>query len=49
MPLDYSRLRNLTARELIRALGKDGFTLDRQTGSHQLYYHLPVPIQLKTQ
>jgi predicted RNA binding protein YcfA (HicA-like mRNA interferase family) len=39
MALDYSRLRNLTARELIRALGKDGFTLDRQTGSHQLYYH----------
>jgi len=39
MALDYARLRNLTARELIRALGKDGFTLDRQSGSHQLYYH----------
>jgi predicted RNA binding protein YcfA (HicA-like mRNA interferase family) len=39
MPIDYSRLRNLTAREVIRALGKDGFTFDRQTGSHQLYYH----------
>lgn len=40
MSLDYSRFRNLAARELIRALGRDGFTLDRQTGSHQLYYHI---------
>jgi predicted RNA binding protein YcfA (HicA-like mRNA interferase family) len=39
MTIDYSQLRNLSARELIRALAKDGFTLDRQTGSHQLYYH----------
>jgi predicted RNA binding protein YcfA (HicA-like mRNA interferase family) len=39
MALDYAQLRNLTARQLIRALSKDGFTLDRQAGSHQLYYH----------
>jgi predicted RNA binding protein YcfA (HicA-like mRNA interferase family) len=39
MALDYAELRNLAARELIRALSKDGFTLDRQNGSHQLYYH----------
>lgn len=39
MPIDYSRLRQLTARDLVRALDKDGFTLDRQTGSHRLYYH----------
>jgi predicted RNA binding protein YcfA (HicA-like mRNA interferase family) len=39
MPIDYTRLRSLTARELIGALKKDGFILDRQTGSHQLYYH----------
>jgi len=39
MPIDYSRLHNLTAPDIIRALRKDGFILDRQTGSHQLYYH----------
>jgi predicted RNA binding protein YcfA (HicA-like mRNA interferase family) len=33
--IDYSKLRSLTARELIR----DGFYLDRQSGSHQQYYH----------
>lgn len=37
--VNYSTLRSLTARELIRALIKDGFYLDRQTGSHQQYYH----------
>ena len=35
MPIDYGRLRSLTARELIAALIRDGFTLDRQSGSHQ--------------
>jgi len=35
--IDYSKLRSLTARELISALIKDGFFLDRQSGSHQQY------------
>lgn len=39
MPINYGRLRNLTAREIISALVRDGFTLDRQSGSHQHYRH----------
>jgi predicted RNA binding protein YcfA (HicA-like mRNA interferase family) len=39
MAINYSRLRSLTARELISALARDGFVLDRQAGSHQLYIH----------
>ena len=39
MPIDWSRLRSLTAREVIRALRRDGFYLDRQTGSHRYYAH----------
>lgn len=39
MGIDYGRLRNLTARELISALVRDGFTFDRGGGSHQIYYH----------
>ena len=39
MPIDYGRLRSLTARELISALIRDDFTLDRQSGSHQHYRH----------
>jgi len=39
MALDYSQLRSLTARELISALMRDGFVLDRQVGSHQHYLH----------
>lgn len=39
MPIDYSRLRTLTVRELIRALEKDGFELLRQKGSHRRYVH----------
>lgn len=39
MAIDYSYLRNLTARELISALIKDGFYLRRQKGSHQRYQH----------
>jgi predicted RNA binding protein YcfA (HicA-like mRNA interferase family) len=35
----YGQLRNLTARELISALIRDGFSLDRGSGSHQIYYH----------
>jgi predicted RNA binding protein YcfA (HicA-like mRNA interferase family) len=32
-------LRSITAREIISALVRDGFLLDRQSGSHQLYKH----------
>ena len=39
MALDYSKLRNLTAREIIAALLHDGFHLRRQKGSHQRYVH----------
>ena len=35
--IDYSKLRSLTAREIISALIKDGFYLDQQSGSHQQY------------
>ena len=30
MAINYSHLRSLTARELISALARDGFVLDRQ-------------------
>ncbi len=39
MAIPHARLRSLTARELIRALLRDGFLLDRQAGSHQHYCH----------
>ncbi|MDA1193388.1 MAG: type II toxin-antitoxin system HicA family toxin [Candidatus Poribacteria bacterium] len=39
MPIDYSLIRNLTARELIRALLRDAFELQRQRGSHRRYAH----------
>jgi predicted RNA binding protein YcfA (HicA-like mRNA interferase family) len=39
MAIDYSKLRSLTARRLIRALKRDGFILERQSGSHQQYRH----------
>jgi predicted RNA binding protein YcfA (HicA-like mRNA interferase family) len=32
--IDWSRLRSLTAREIIRALSRDGFQLRKQSGSH---------------
>jgi predicted RNA binding protein YcfA (HicA-like mRNA interferase family) len=37
--IDYRAFRTLTARIIIRALVRDGFVLDRQSGSHQLYRH----------
>ena len=37
--IDWSRLRSLTARELISALMRDGFSLRSQSGSHQRYFH----------
>ncbi len=40
MPIDYSKLRSLTARDVVRALLADGFTLKSQRGSHRRYQHL---------
>jgi predicted RNA binding protein YcfA (HicA-like mRNA interferase family) len=37
--IDWSRLRSLTAREIIAALIRDGFLLRSQSGSHQRYRH----------
>jgi len=39
MPIDYSKLRSLTAREMVRALLADGFFLKSQRGSHRRYQH----------
>jgi predicted RNA binding protein YcfA (HicA-like mRNA interferase family) len=39
MAIDYRGLRSLTARELIAALTRDGFSFVRQTGSHRRYRH----------
>ena len=39
MPIDYSQLRTLAAREIAAALLQDGFQLRRQKGSHQRYVH----------
>lgn len=40
MTVDYGRLRSTTARQMIRALESDGFTLRRQKGSHRHYFHV---------
>ncbi len=37
--IEWRRLRNLTAREVINALIRDGFALYNQRGSHQRYRH----------
>ena len=37
--IDYSLIRSLRARDLIRALTQDGFRFDRQRGSHHRYHH----------
>lgn len=37
--IDYSKLCSLTARKIVNALLKDGFLLDRQTGSHHQFLH----------
>jgi len=39
MSVDYSKLRSLNTRDLIRALQINGFNLKRQKGSHRLYKH----------
>ncbi len=38
--LDWRALRSLTAREIISALIRDGFSLHAQRGSHQRYRHI---------
>jgi predicted RNA binding protein YcfA (HicA-like mRNA interferase family) len=37
--LDWRGLRNLTAREIVNALIRDGFVFHNQRGSHQRYHH----------
>jgi predicted RNA binding protein YcfA (HicA-like mRNA interferase family) len=37
--IDYRRLRDVTSREIVSALVRDGFAFDRASGSHQIYYH----------
>lgn len=37
--LPLRSLRSLTARELIAALRRDGFVLERSTGAHQHFRH----------
>lgn len=40
MAIDYSKLQNVTARDFVRALKRDGFVLSRKIGSsHQKYRH----------
>ncbi len=39
MSIDYSKLRSLTGRKIIRALEQDGFYLRSQSGSHRRFYH----------
>jgi predicted RNA binding protein YcfA (HicA-like mRNA interferase family) len=36
---DFSKLRSLTARQIVSALQADGFVLRRQKGSHRQYKH----------
>ena len=37
--MGYSKLRSLTARQIVSALQADGFILRRQKGSHRQYKH----------
>ena len=40
MAIDYSRIRKLTAREIVRALERDGFQQRRgSSSSHRRYLH----------
>jgi predicted RNA binding protein YcfA (HicA-like mRNA interferase family) len=39
MAIDYSKLRSLTAREIVRALIADGFILSAGATSHRRYKH----------
>lgn len=33
------KFKSLTAKKIIKVLQKNGFTLDRSRGSHQIYYN----------
>jgi predicted RNA binding protein YcfA (HicA-like mRNA interferase family) len=37
--IDYSQIKNITGREIINALNRDGFYLRGQKGSHKRYQH----------
>ncbi|MGD9615741.1 MAG: type II toxin-antitoxin system HicA family toxin [Alphaproteobacteria bacterium] len=37
--IEWRRLRNITAREIVNALIRDGFVCYNQRGSHQRYRH----------
>jgi predicted RNA binding protein YcfA (HicA-like mRNA interferase family) len=37
--IEWRRIRNLTARQIINALTRDGFVFYNQRGSHQRYRH----------
>lgn len=37
--VDFSRLRSLTARQIVSALDRDGFQPQRRPGGHQRYKH----------
>jgi predicted RNA binding protein YcfA (HicA-like mRNA interferase family) len=37
--IEWRQLRNITARELVNALIRDGFVFHNQRGSHQRYRH----------
>jgi predicted RNA binding protein YcfA (HicA-like mRNA interferase family) len=39
MSIDYTHLRSVTARQIIKALEKDGFILVRHKGSHKHFKH----------
>jgi len=39
MAINYSKLRSLTARDMMRALLADEFALKAQRGSHKRYQH----------
>jgi predicted RNA binding protein YcfA (HicA-like mRNA interferase family) len=39
MTVDFSKLRSVTARQLVSALQSDNFQLQRQKGSHRHYRH----------
>jgi predicted RNA binding protein YcfA (HicA-like mRNA interferase family) len=38
--IEWRQLRSVTAREIINALGRDGFEFLNQRGSHQRYRHV---------
>lgn len=39
VPIDYQRLRNITARELENVLFQDGFLVRKSKSSHRNYQH----------